>query len=123
VGGLLPGGWNEVRARNGALARRARALVSEALGVAPPCPESMLGSLGTIELPHLRWPLPGPRDLDPLQDALFARHRIEVPVFGWPVANRRWIRVSPHLHNSEAQYVFLAGALRESMALISSPVG
>jgi isopenicillin-N epimerase len=116
VGGLLPGGWNEVRARNGALARRARALVSGALGVAPPCPESMLGSLATVELPdHPRWPLPRPGDLDPLQDSLFARHRIEVPIYGWPTEHRRWIRVSPHLHNSEAQYVFLAEALREAI--------
>ncbi|HZJ55287.1 MAG TPA: aminotransferase class V-fold PLP-dependent enzyme [Myxococcaceae bacterium] len=117
VGDLVPGGWDEVRARNGELARRARTLVCEALGVAPPCPEWMLGSLAAVELPrHPRWPLPGPRDLDPLQDALFARHRIEVPVYGWPVADRRWIRVSPHLHNSEAQYLFLAEALREAMA-------
>jgi isopenicillin-N epimerase len=124
VGGLLPGGWNEVRARNGGLARRARTLVSEALGVAPPCPESMLGSLATVELPdHPRWPLPGPRDLDPLQDALFARHRIEVPIYGWPTAPRRWIRVSPHLHNSEAQYVLLAEALREAMAFMAPRVG
>ena len=117
VGGLVPGGWDEVCARNHALACRARSLVCEALGVAPPCPESMLGSLAAVELPdHPRWPLPGPRDLDPLQDALFARHRIEVPVYGWPLPHRRWIRVSPHLHNSEAQHGFLAAALREAMA-------
>ena len=116
VGSLVPGGWDEVRQRNHELACRARSRVCEALGVAPSCPESMLGSLATVEIPeHPRWPLPGPRDLDPLQDALFARHRIEVPVFGWPAPHRRWIRISPHLHNSEAQYLFLAGALREAM--------
>jgi isopenicillin-N epimerase len=116
VGRLVPGGWDEVRARNHALACRGRSLVCEALGVAPPCPESMLGSLATVELPEsARWPLPGPRDLDPLQEALFSRHRIEVPVYGWPVPHRRWIRISPHLHNSEAQYLFLAGALREAL--------
>jgi isopenicillin-N epimerase len=115
VGGLVPGGWDEVRERNHALACRARALVCEALGVAPPCPESMLGALATVELPeHPGWPLPGPRDLDPLQDALFTGYRIEVPVYGWPVADRRWIRMSPHLHNSEAQYRLLADALREA---------
>jgi hypothetical protein len=31
--------------------------------------------------------------------------------------------VSPHLHNSEAQYVFLAEALREAMAFMGSRVG
>ena len=116
VGGLVPGGWEEVRQRNHALACRARSLICEALGVAPPCPESMLGSLAAVELPsHPRWP-PGARDADPLQDMLFTRHRIEVPLYGWPVPERRWIRVSPHLHNSEAQYLFLAEALREAMA-------
>ena len=123
LGGLVPGGWDEIRERNHALACRARALVCEALGVAPPCPEPMLGSLATVELPDPpRWPLPGPRDLDPLQDALFTGYRIEVPVYGWPVAHRRWIRLSPHLHNSEAQYRFLADALRETTArLAESP--
>ena len=116
VGGLVPGGWEEVRQRNHALACRARSLICEALGVAPPCPESMLGSLAAVELPrHPRWP-PGARDADPLQDMLFIRHRIEVPLYGWPGPERRWIRVSPHLHNSEAQYLFLAEALREAMA-------
>ncbi|HET9157411.1 MAG TPA: aminotransferase class V-fold PLP-dependent enzyme [Myxococcaceae bacterium] len=116
VGGLASGGWDEVRRRNHALACRARTLICEALGAAPPCPESMLGSLAAVEVPpHPGWP-PGPKDGDPLQDALFTRHRIEVPVYGWPGPERRWIRVSPHLHNSEAQYLFLAEALREAMA-------
>ena len=116
VGGMVPGGWDEIRQRNHTLARRARTLTCEALGVAPPCPESMLGSLAAVELPrHPRW-APGPRDGDPLQDSLFTRHRIEVPIYGWPVPDRRWIRVSPHLHNSEAQYLFLAEALRGAMA-------
>jgi hypothetical protein len=76
----------------------------------------MLGSLAAVELPpHPRWP-PGPKDADPLMGMLFARYRIEVPIYGWPVPDRRWIRVSPHLHNAEAQYRFLADALREAMA-------
>jgi len=117
VGGLVPGGWDEVRARNGALARRARALMCEALGVAPPCPEAMLGSLAAVAVPgDPRRPPPDPLALDPLQERLFEHHRIEVPVYGWPGPDRRWIRVSPHLHNSEEQLVFLAGALREAMA-------
>jgi isopenicillin-N epimerase len=114
VGGLVPGGWPEVRARNAALARRARTLLCEALGVPPPCPESMLGALATVRLPDDPGrPQDAPLDSDPLQSRLYERHRIEVPVFGWPDPVHRWIRVSPHLHNSEAQVRFLAGALRE----------
>jgi isopenicillin-N epimerase len=116
VGGLVPGGWPEVRARNAALTRRARTLLCEALGAAPACPESMLGSLAAVELPV--GPRPPPvslPDRDPLHVLLFERYQIEVPVYGWPVPARRWIRVSPHLHNSETQYVFLAAALREAL--------
>jgi len=117
VGGMLPGGWAEVRARNAALARRARTLLCEALGVAPPCPESMLGALASVRLPDdPSRPDDAPADSDPLQRWLFDRHRIEIPVFGWPDPVRRWIRVSPHLHNSEAQYRYLAGALGEGLA-------
>jgi isopenicillin-N epimerase len=77
----------------------------------------MLGSLAAVELPE------GPEgrpaalpDQDPLHLLLFERYRIEVPVYAWPSPARRWIRVSPHLHNAEAQYLFLAEALREAMA-------
>ena len=122
VGGLVPGGWEEVRSRNGALARRARTLLAEALGVAPPCPESMLGSLAAVELPAGREPPPAALpDRDPLHLLLFERHRIEVPVYAWPGPARRWIRVSPHLHNSEAQYRFLADALREALDRTRAP--
>lgn len=118
VGSLLPGGWAEVRARNAALARRARAILCEALDVPPPCPESMLGSLATVPLPpgDIDGPIT-PLQSNPLQQRLWDRHRIEVPVFAWPAAPRRWIRVSPALHNSEAQYRFLADALREALTL------
>jgi isopenicillin-N epimerase len=116
VGSLVAGRWPEVRARNAALARRARALLCEALQVSPPCPESMLGSLAAVELPPEAGPRPAALpDRDPLHLLLFERYGIEVPVYAWPGAERRWIRVSPHLHNSEAQYEFLAGALRETL--------
>jgi isopenicillin-N epimerase len=117
LGSLVPGGWPEIMALNGALARRARTILCEALGVAPPCPESMLGSLATVALPE--GPAVGivsPPLTDPLQDWLLFERGIEVPVFPWPAAPRRWIRLSPHLHNSEAQYHFLAAALREALA-------
>jgi len=125
VGRMLPGGWPEVRARNDALARRARTILCEALGVAPPCPESMLGSLATVPLPtRADLPVSLP-DSDPLQLALRERYRIEVPVFAWPAPPRRWIRVSPALHNSEGQYRYLAEALRELLAdgAIAPPLG
>jgi isopenicillin-N epimerase len=40
VGGLLPGGWPAVMARNRALALEARRLLCDAVGAAAPCPET-----------------------------------------------------------------------------------
>src|SRR5262249_47328886 len=49
---LLPGGWQEVRRRNQDLARRARELLCEKLGLEAPCPQTMLGSMATLPLPE-----------------------------------------------------------------------
>jgi isopenicillin-N epimerase len=113
VGGLVPGGWPEVRARNSALACKARAILCQALGVSPPCPESMLGALATVPLPEANDAPISVLESDPLQLALRDRYRIEIPIFAWPAAPRRWIRVSPHLYNSETQYHYLAETLRK----------
>ena len=110
VGSMLPGGWPEVRASNRALALAARRVVADRLGVAAPCPDDMIGSLATLLLPDgesVR------RDIDPLQDALWERHRIEVPVIPWPAPPRRLLRLSAQLYNGLDQYERLADALAE----------
>jgi isopenicillin-N epimerase len=110
VGGMLPGGWPQVRASNRALALAARRVVADRLGVAAPCPDDMIGSLATLLLPDgesVR------RDIDPLQDALWEQHRIEVPVIPWPAPPRRLLRLSAQLYNGLDQYERLADALAE----------
>lgn len=112
VGSLLPGGWPAVREANRALAREARDIVCRALGVPPPAPDGLLGSMAAV-------PLPGRADVrpaalffgDPLQDALLERHAIEVPVMSWPAPPRRLLRVSAQLYNTRADYERLAGVL------------
>jgi isopenicillin-N epimerase len=111
VGNLVPGGWPEVMAKNHALARVGRRLLCAALDIAPPCPETMLGSLAAIRLPDGEEP---PRSFlapDPLQDVLLEEKSIEVPIFAWPRAPARWLRISAQLYNSEAQYAYLAKSL------------
>jgi isopenicillin-N epimerase len=113
VGAMVPGGWPEVRARNHALAVAARAILARALGVEPPSPDAMIGSLAALPLPL---PLDGSElqpglDDDPLHRELFARFGIEVPVFVRPSPPRRLIRVSAQLHNELPQYERLAAAL------------
>ncbi len=112
VGALVPGGWPEVRARNRALALEGRRLLLTALGVPAPAPEAMLGSMAAVVLPRPATgpgALPGTNELDPLQEALFHRHAIEVPVFTFGA--HRCLRVSAHLHNRLEDYQKLARAL------------
>ena len=110
VGALLPGGWPAVMARNRALVLEARAIISGVLGVAPPAPDEMIGSLASLPLPDGR-SAPSPIVTDPLQDVLLERFAIEVPVFPWPAPPRRLIRVSCQLYNSIEDYERLAAAL------------
>jgi isopenicillin-N epimerase len=111
LGTLLPGGWPALMAHNRGLALEGRRVVGRALGVPPPCPEEMIGSLAALPLPDGREPLAPPLYLDPLQDALFERFAIEVPIVSWPAPPRRLVRLSCQAYNAPAQYERLASAL------------
>ena len=114
LGTALAGGWPALRARNHALAIEARNVLCRALRVAPPAPDSMLGSMATVSLPESQLrssSLPPP--FDPLQDALLERFATEVPVFPWPGTPRRVVRISCQLYNTIEQYERLAAALVE----------
>jgi isopenicillin-N epimerase len=116
LGGLLPGGWDEVRARNRELALAGRRLLCDALSIAPPAPDSMIGSLASVPLPDGgAEPPASPLYADPLQTELFERHRIEVPVPPWPAPPRRLVRISAQLYNDIGQYERLAAALRAAI--------
>jgi isopenicillin-N epimerase len=114
VASLVPGGWDEVRRRNRALALRGREILTGRLGILAPCPEEMVGSMAALPLPDgsphpPRWAL----ETDPLQDRLLDDWRIEVPIQPWPSSPHRLLRISAQLYNREAQYARLAEALRD----------
>ena len=114
---LLPGGWPALMQRNHNLAVAARRLLCERIGVEPPCPETMLGSMATLPLPaalqekNFGEPRAVISRFDPLQSALLEQHRIEVPVVRWGTPARRWFRISAHAYNSPDNYERLADAL------------
>jgi isopenicillin-N epimerase len=115
LGGLWPGGWEELRARNRSLAIEARRVLCDALGITPPCPEAMLGSMAAV--PLAIGPEAGPPDgvpcEDPLERVLFDRHRIVVPVLRWHDPPACIVRISAQAYNGREQYEALAAALRE----------
>ena len=111
MGSLLPGGWPALMAHNRATALAARDRLSAALGVPPPAPDSMIGSLAALPVPPGFRPAARDGERDPLQTALFDRFGIELLVFTWPALASRILRVSAQLYNSAADYERLAEAL------------
>jgi isopenicillin-N epimerase len=111
MGGMLPGGWPEVMASNRAKVLAGRSLVCQWLGVAPHCPEELVGSMATVPLPEGFPEQPSVLGLDPLQDQLFFEYGIEVPITPWPRPPHRHVRLSAQLYNSHADYQRLAEAL------------
>ena len=112
MGALLPGGWPALRRHNRELTLYGRRAICEALGMVPPCPEEMIGSLASVPLPPgTDAPLASPLYADPLQQELLDRWKIEVPVIPWPAPPQRLIRISAQLYNSQNQYDSLASAL------------
>ena len=53
-----------------------------------------------------------PLYLDPLQDRLLEKYRMEVPFIPWPAWPQRLLRISAQLYNSMPQYEQLARALK-----------
>jgi len=106
------GGWPEVMRRNHELALRARDLLCDRLGIDKPAPDEMLGSMAAVPLPDGKPFVPSLYG-EPLQDALFFEHAIEVPIHPWPYQPKRVLRVSAQLYNTIEDYEKLANALDE----------
>jgi isopenicillin-N epimerase len=111
MGNLLPGGWPGLMRRNRTLALEGRTILCQALGLEPPCPEAMLGSMAAVPLPRSRSRGAMRPGLDPLQVQLWKKFRIEVPVIPWPRPPERLLRISAQIYNSKDQFERLAQAL------------
>ncbi|HVR42038.1 MAG TPA: aminotransferase class V-fold PLP-dependent enzyme [Thermoanaerobaculia bacterium] len=113
MGSLLPGGWPELMRHNHELALRGRDLLTHALAIPSPAPDSMLGSMAALPLPDGNAATAPSLYGDPLQDALLERHAIEVPVVPWPAPPARVLRISAQIYNAPKEYERLAAALVE----------
>ena len=113
MGSLLPGGWPELMARNRSLALEARRLLCDAVGVDPPCPESMIGTLASVPLApgtfHFRTTALA---FDELDTVLREEYGFEVPVLAYPEGPSSIIRIAAQIYNSIEQYASLAETLQ-----------
>lgn len=113
---LVAGGWPEIRRRNRNLALEARRILCEALRIEAPAPEAMIGAMAAVPLPDGRVAPSSPLFIDPIQDALWRRHAIDVPVNLWPAWPSRVLRISAQIYNDRAQYERVAAALVRELA-------
>src|SRR5450759_4942619 len=127
VGGLDPDGWPGLMAANAALARQARDRLCAALGIEPPAPDTMLGSMAAVPLPGIALTRAAARAL---QAALFDEDRIEVPVYPFPAPaaleadsgpSSVILRVSAQRYNRPEEYDALAASLALRLRAASSP--
>jgi isopenicillin-N epimerase len=113
---LFPGGMAEVAQHNRLMVLAARQTLSETFSTALPAPESMIGSLAAVVLPDAHGPAPEPPlYLDPLQETLFTRHHIEVPIIAFPRWPKRLVRVSAQIYNDPDDYQRLGRAIGEEL--------
>ena len=115
--GLMPTGataLDEFRSHARQLIRFAAEQIGAVTGMPPFVSDidQWCGSMLALPLPMQGDP-PKPGQRDPLQDAIWERHRIEAPVVHWK--GRRFIRVSAHLYNTTDEILQLANALRVTL--------
>ena len=124
---LVPGGWDELRHRNRALALGARDRLCAALQIDPPAPDEMIGSMASVPLPFETGPgaVQGVDLADPLHDLLLDEHGIQVVTTPWPqrpagLAWRRLVRISAAPYNSPDDYRRLADVLPGAIASLAA---
>lgn len=104
----MSGSLEQLAADNRSLALAARKVLCDGLGVPPPAPDSMVGSLASL-------PIASRTDAgtgrDPLYLALFEQ-RFRVPIFPWPGPRDRVLRVSAQRYNHVSEYEALLVAVK-----------
>jgi isopenicillin-N epimerase len=100
-------GDGALRARNHDFAVAAVALLAQRWGTETGAPEDMLGAMAAVRLPGER---PATTEAaHALNNALWERHRIEVPVMA--IGPHLWLRISAQIYNELTDYERLAAAI------------
>ena len=115
IGSMLSGGWPAIMDYNTNLAIQGRNLLLEALGTPKPSPDLMIVGLAAVLLPGSGVLTNSALEPDPLHTLLFEKYRIQVPVFGWPHHNKRYLRIASYLYNSLEEYEYLAEVLKKEI--------
>ena len=102
------GGLERARAHNNNLASQAMTLLVDGLDVQLAGPPEMRAAMGAFLLPERIAPATPQGSLD-LNDRLWKKHRIEVPIT--PHEGRLWMRISAQIYNTLDDYRALLSAL------------
>ena len=114
MGSLFPGGWTELRRQNRDLILKGRKIICDALEIALPSPDSMIGHLASIPLAPAVSPSYSFNYIPDMQEELFQKYKIEVPVFVFPKEKPVLsIRPAAQAYNHISQYEYLAEALKK----------
>ena len=112
---LVEGEWSEIMRHNTDLAINARNILLDVLDTPKLCPDSMIVGLSAVVLPEANVPITSVLEPDPLHTLLYEKYNIQVPVFGWPYHNRRYLRTASYLYNSLEEYEYLAEILKKEI--------
>lgn len=106
-------GLEKFRTQTHAMAQSFRQRMVELTGLEPFVPNSSewFGPMTAVPLPKLNGEIPVQGQRDPLQNALWDRYKIEIPVVHWHT--HRLLRVSCHLYNTDEHLDRLLSAVSE----------
>ena len=109
----IGGGWKKIMESNREKALKGRALLSEMLDVPNAAPEKMIANLATIPLGEAKAPEYGFNFISPLQNELFHRYKIEVPIIFFSInKTHQYVRIATQLYNSVEQIEYLGRSLK-----------
>lgn len=118
-------GFDSLMQANHDLCISGRNTICSQLGIEPPIPDDMVGSISTMILPPHAKASQAKLDAlrarpsayhDAIQDAVLRTHKIQVPFWGLAGKPERFVRISAQVYNSLEQYQRLGEAIKIELA-------